>query len=79
MTSTFEFEVVSVDAQGQETKHSRKQAQSFVEILCDAVELEMVSIPGGKFTMGAAQEEPVESREDERPRHLSYCKTLLYG
>ncbi len=32
-TSTFEFEVVTVDAQGQETKRSRKQAQCFVEIL----------------------------------------------
>ena len=68
-TTTFEFEVVTVDAQGQKTKHSRKQAQYFVESLGGAVELEMVSIPGGNFTMGAPQEES-ESREDERPRHL---------
>ena len=77
-TTTFEFEVVTVDAQGRETKRCPKQAQYFVEILGDAVELEMVSIPGGKFTMGAAQEE-FESGEDERPRHLVTVKPFFMG
>lgn len=77
-TTTFEFEVVTVDAQGRETKRCPKQAQYFVEILGDAVELEMVSIPGGKFTMGAPQEES-ESREDERPRHLVTIKPFFMG
>jgi len=77
-TTTFEFEVVTVDAQGRETKPCQKQAQYFVESLGDAVELEMVSIPGGKFTMGAAQEES-ESREDERPRHLVTVKPFFMG
>jgi formylglycine-generating enzyme required for sulfatase activity len=77
-TSTFEFEVVTVDAQGRETKRCPKQAQYFVEILGDAVDLEMVSIPGGKFTMGAAQEE-FESGEDERPRHLVTVKPFFMG
>ena len=57
-TSTFEFEVITVDDRGQETKRYFKQAQYFVEFLDDAVELAMVSIPGGKFTMGSLQEEP---------------------
>ena len=77
-TTTFEFEVVTVDAQGRETKPCHKQAPYFVEILGDAVELEMVSIPGGKFTMGAPQEE-LECREDERPRHLVTVKPFFMG
>ena len=77
-TTTFEFEVVTVDAQGRETKRCPKQAQYFVEILGDGVGLEMVSIPGGKFTMGAAQEE-FESAEDERPRHLVTVKPFFMG
>ena len=77
-TTTFECEVVTVDAQGRETKRCPKQAQYFVEILGDAVELEMVSIPGGKFTMGAPQEE-FESGEDERPRHLVTVKPFFMG
>jgi formylglycine-generating enzyme required for sulfatase activity len=77
-TSTFEFKVVTVDAQGQETKRSRKQAQCFVEILGDAVKLEMVSIPDGKFTMGAPPEE-YESCEDERPRHIVSIKSFFMG
>jgi formylglycine-generating enzyme required for sulfatase activity len=77
-TSTFEFEVVTVDAQGQKTKHSRKQAKYFIEILGDEAELEMVSIPGGQFTMGSPQEE-LESREDERPRHLVTVKPFFMG
>jgi formylglycine-generating enzyme required for sulfatase activity len=77
-TTTFEFEVVTVDAQGQKTKHSRKQAKYFIEILGDEAELEMVSIPGGQFTMGSPQEE-LESREDERPRHLVTVKPFFMG
>lgn len=77
-TTTFEFEVVTVDAQGRETKRRSKQAQYFVEILGDGVELEMVSIPGGKFTMGAPQEE-LESPEEERPQHLVTVKPFFMG
>lgn len=77
-TTTFEFEVVTVNTQGQATKPCHKQAQYFVESLDDTVELEMVSIPGGKFTMGAPQEES-ESREDERPRHLVTVKPFFMG
>jgi len=76
--STFEFEVVKVDAKGREVNPCCKQAQHFIESLGGAVELEMVSIPGGKFTMGAAQEEP-ESRQDERPRHIVTVKSFFMG
>ena len=77
-TTTFEFEVVTVDAQGRETKRCPKQAQYFLEILGNGVELEMVSIPGGKFTMGAPREES-ESGEDERPRHPVSVKPFFMG
>jgi formylglycine-generating enzyme required for sulfatase activity len=77
-TTTFEFEVVTVDAQGRETKRCPKQAQYFVEIWGDTVELEMVSIPGGKFTMGSLREES-ESGEDERPRHIVTVNSFFMG
>ena len=76
-TTTFEFEVVTVDAQGRETKRCPKQAQYFLEILGDGVELEMVSIPSGKFAMGTQEE--LESSKDELPRHLVTVKPFFMG
>ncbi len=76
--STFEFEVVTVNAQGQEIKRCCTQAQYFIESLGGAVELEMVSIPGGKFQMGAPEDEEA-SREDERPQHLVAVKPFFMG
>ncbi|GEM_PF-3160087 len=76
--STFEFEVLTVNAQGQEIRRCSKQAQYFIESLGGAVELEMVSIPGGKFQMGAPKEEEA-SQEDERPQHLVAVKPFFMG
>ena len=76
--SIFEFEVIKVDAKGKEVNRCFKQAQHFRESLGDGVELEMVSIPGGKFTMGAPKEE-LESREKERPPHLVTVKPFFMG
>ncbi|WP_063800776.1 SUMF1/EgtB/PvdO family nonheme iron enzyme [Mastigocoleus testarum] len=67
--TTFEFEVVTVDTQGRKTKRSSEQAEYFTEYLGDGVALEMVSIPGGKFQMGAPQDEKA-SQESERPQHM---------
>ncbi len=65
---TFGFQVVTVDTHGRETKRLRKEAEYFIENLnCDV--LEMVSIPGGKFNMGASKDEEA-SQEEERPQHL---------
>ncbi len=52
----FEFEVVTVDHKGKETKRYRTQAEYFLEDLGNSVVLEMVSIPGGNFPMGASRE-----------------------
>ena len=78
--SMFEFEVVSVNAQGQEIRRCCEQAEYFIESLGSAVELEMVSLPGGKFQMGSPPppEEP-ESGEDERPQHLVNIKPFFMG
>jgi len=67
--TTFDFEVITVDTHGRETKHFRKEAEYFIENLDNSLLLEMVSIPGGKFNMGASKEEEA-SQEEERPQHL---------
>lgn len=76
--NSFEFEVVTVDHKGKETKRYRKQAEYFIEDLGNSVVLEMVSIPGGNFPMGASREEE-GSQEDERPQHLVNIKPFFMG
>jgi formylglycine-generating enzyme required for sulfatase activity len=76
--NSFEFEVVTVDYQGRETKRDCKQAEYFLEDLGNGVVLEMVSIPGGNFTMGASREEE-GSQEDERPQRLVNIKPFFMG
>jgi formylglycine-generating enzyme required for sulfatase activity len=74
----FEFEIVNIDAQGIEIKRYFKQAEGFIENLADGVVLEMVSIAGGKFQMGAPIDES-ESLEDERPQHIVTLKPFFMG
>ncbi|MUG94448.1 SUMF1/EgtB/PvdO family nonheme iron enzyme [Scytonema sp. UIC 10036] len=76
--ATFEFEVVTVDVDGRENKRSRKQAEYFIENLGGGVVLEMVSIPEGKFQMGASQDEEA-SQEDERPQHIVTVTPFFMG
>lgn len=47
---------------------SHGQSKQFVEDFGDGVNLEMVSIPGGSFLMGAPESE-LESDNNERPQH----------
>ncbi|MFN6513808.1 MAG: SUMF1/EgtB/PvdO family nonheme iron enzyme [Nostoc sp. CreGUA01] len=74
----FEFEVVTVDYKGKETKRYHTQTEYFLEDLGNSVVLEMVSIPGGNFPMGASREEAA-SQEDERPQHLVNIKPFFMG
>lgn len=53
----FPFEVVKVNASGQEVKRNRSKAQCFTEDLGNGVSLEMVYIPDGIFMMGTEDEE----------------------
>lgn len=64
----FEFDVITVNAQGKETKRERRRAEFFKEDLGNNISLEMVSIPGGTFMMGAAQNE-ANASSDEYPQH----------
>ncbi|MDX2216519.1 MAG: SUMF1/EgtB/PvdO family nonheme iron enzyme [Oculatellaceae cyanobacterium bins.114] len=50
----FNFEVITVNAKGEEKNRDRKRAEYFVEDLGNGVTLEMVKIPAGEFLMGTA-------------------------
>lgn len=65
---SFNFEVVSVDVQGEITNRRQKQAQFFVEDLGNGTTLDMVSIPGGRFIMGSPESE-LRREDDESPQH----------
>ncbi|MBD2095111.1 SUMF1/EgtB/PvdO family nonheme iron enzyme [Trichocoleus sp. FACHB-591] len=66
--STFEFDIVTVDAQGQQLTKQRGQAQYFIEDLGSGVMLEMVSIPSGAFKMGSPRGEQGRTKR-EGPQH----------
>ena len=57
---------------------SRKTGLYFVEDLGNGVELEMVLIKGGTFTMGAPEDEEGSS-DDERPQHEVTVPTFFMG
>ncbi|MGL6341584.1 MAG: caspase, EACC1-associated type [Waterburya sp.] len=74
----FQFDVLTIDAQGQETKRETKQAEYFTQILDDDISLEMVSIPGGSFMMGSPPEE-TNSYDGERPQHQVTVPSFYMG
>ena len=75
---TFEFEVVTVNAQGDFTSRNFTQAKYFTENLGNGITLEMVKIPGGEFIMGSPTEE--EGREaTEGPQHQVIVKPFFMG
>ncbi|MEO1378401.1 MAG: formylglycine-generating enzyme family protein, partial [Cyanobacteria bacterium J06635_10] len=55
-----------------------KQAEYFKENLDNETVLEMVSIPGGKFSMGASKDEEA-SDENERPQHIVTVQPFFIG
>ncbi|MEA5512548.1 formylglycine-generating enzyme family protein [Nodularia sp. UHCC 0506] len=74
----FTFDVVTVNAKGEEVKRELGKAQYFVEKLGDGVTLDMVAIPGGTFTMGAPEGEAT-SADDERPQHQVTVPAFFMG
>ncbi|MFN6272683.1 MAG: SUMF1/EgtB/PvdO family nonheme iron enzyme [Microcystis sp.] len=75
--SVFNFEIVRVNAKGEQIRKESKQSQYFSEDLGNGITLEMVAIPGGTFTMGTEDEEIErlvkkfnwEGFRRERPQH----------
>ncbi|MBD2491691.1 formylglycine-generating enzyme family protein [Aulosira sp. FACHB-615] len=56
----------------------RQQSQYFIEDLGNDVHLEMVQIPGGKFTMGSPLREK-NSTDNERPQHQVTVPEFFIG
>ena len=64
----FEFDVMTVDAEGKENSRRKSWAHYFSEDLGNGVVLDMVYIPGGTFMMGSPETERGR-RERESPQH----------
>ncbi|TRU33571.1 MAG: TIR domain-containing protein [Microcystis aeruginosa Ma_MB_F_20061100_S20] len=77
LLSVFNFEIVRVNAKGEQINKESKQSQYFREDLGKGITLEMVAIPGGTFLMGTEDEEIErlvkkfnwEGFRRERPQH----------
>ncbi|MBC6477915.1 MAG: SUMF1/EgtB/PvdO family nonheme iron enzyme [Hormoscilla sp. GM7CHS1pb] len=76
---TFEFKVVTVDdGRGRKTRTRLLRAEFYREDLDNGVILEMVSIPGGTFTMGSPASE--KGRSDcEGPQHRRTIAPFFMG
>lgn len=72
-----QFEVVTVDAQGQVRERRLHQARFFREELAPGVELEMVEIPGGRFLMGATSS--TSSDAEAQPAHWVTLSAFFIG
>ena len=85
--SVFNFEIVGVNAKGEQIKKESKQSQYFSEDLGNGITLEMVAIPGGTFLMGTEDEEIEklvkkfnwEGFGGERPQHEVTVPSFFMG
>ena len=75
-TVTFDF--ATLDEKGARLPAQTNAASVFTELLGSDVSLDMVSIPGGAFTMGSPTYEP-ERRPNEGPQHLVTLKSFFIG
>jgi formylglycine-generating enzyme required for sulfatase activity len=73
--SVFKFEVVEVNAKGEQIKKESKQSQYFREDLGNGITLELVAIPGGTFTMGS----PAGEGYNEKPQHQVTVPPFFMG
>ena len=74
----FDFEIVTVNSEGEEQLRQHKQAQAFVEDVGGGITLEMVSIPGGSFQMGSPTPEKFRFGS-ESPQHEVTVSAFLLG
>ncbi|QKQ72580.1 SUMF1/EgtB/PvdO family nonheme iron enzyme [Nostoc sp. TCL240-02] len=75
---SFQFEVVTVDARGNISNRSNREAKYFIEDLGNGITLEMVEIPGGTFMMGSPLGE-AERENDESPLHQVTVPKFFMG
>lgn len=75
---TFDFDVVTVNTQGQERDRTQGSVYYRVEDLGQGVTLEMVAIPDGRFLMGAPETEEGWSQA-QSPQHLVTVKPFFMG
>jgi formylglycine-generating enzyme required for sulfatase activity len=95
-TRTFEFIVATIECQSQRIgfelkkwviKKEKRQAEGIVQKLAEGVELELMEIPGGTFTMGTKDEEIErlvkkfgwEGFRSERPQHRVTVSSFYMG
>lgn len=71
LTSTFDFEFVSIDTFGHEVKRDRSQASFFIEALGDGVIMEMVQIPEGTAQLGSSKSEQGRVNNEEEPHFVT--------
>lgn len=64
---TYDYETVTVDARGNVTQRSKRQARCFIEDLGDGVVLELVEIPAGTYLMGMPEELAERVRREAGP------------
>lgn len=74
----WEFETPTVNRRGEIIKTTICTASYFIETLADRVELEMVAIPSGTFTMGSPKSEK-KSSDSERPQHNVTVSPFFMG
>jgi formylglycine-generating enzyme required for sulfatase activity len=75
-TSTFEFNVITIDAKGIKINSNLRQGYCFVEDLGTGVTLEMVVVLGGNFIMGS-QDQESRRYPNERPQRSVTMKPFL--
>src|SRR4028118_1160133 len=75
---TFEFDVITVNAQGKENSRRRDYAHFFPENLGNRSVLEMVYIPGGTFMMGSPATYK-DRRDNESPQHQVTVPAFFAG
>lgn len=75
---TFEFAVVTVNAEGREIERQKHHAEYRREHLGHGVFLDVVEIPAGEFLMGSLKRE-AESSDRERPQHWVTVPRLFMG
>ncbi len=73
----FDFEVVTVDVQGNITKRQRRQAQFVSEDLGSSVILDMIAIPGGSFVMGSPNTEARRNGREGPQRTVNISRFFM--